>query len=111
MRIERDEKNKIIAVWLSRKEKEDEQLRRKLREKYAEWHRQKYMVAEYLSGERDVVESTSALLLHNRDQMAEKEARRAREEEGGRISIMERLREPPAREIRQKPVKHWEPER
>ena len=71
MEIERDEKKKLISVWLTKAESQDQELRDKLKSMYPKWKQEKYLVAVYHSGTEDLFESTLALLAYNKKRCAE----------------------------------------
>ena len=80
MEIERDEKKKIISVWLTKAESQDEDLQRRLKTMYPKWKKEKYLVAVYHSGKGDLFESTLALLTYNKKRCAELAVQREREQ-------------------------------
>ena len=67
---------KIVEVWLSNSEKRDELLRERLKPLYQKYKAQKYLVAVFESGERDLADATSDLLCYNRKRLAEMEVQR-----------------------------------
>lgn len=71
MEIERDEKKKIISVWLTKAESQDQELRDKLKTMYPKWKKEKYLVAVYHSGTEDLYRSTLDLLAYNKKRCAE----------------------------------------
>lgn len=71
MEVNRDEEKKIVEVWLTRKESQDEALHNRLKRLYAEWKKQKYLVAVYHSGAEDLYRSTLDLLSYNKKRCAE----------------------------------------
>lgn len=71
----RNEK-KIVEIWLSNAEKHDTNLRERLKPLYKEYTAKKYLVAVFESGEQDLTEATSSLLLYNRRRIAELEVER-----------------------------------
>lgn len=71
MEIERDEKKKIISVWLTRAESQDEALQSSMKPMYAKWKQEKYLVAVYHSGREDLYCSTLNLLRYNKKRCAE----------------------------------------
>ena len=66
LEINIDDDKRIVSVWLTKAEKADDNFRQSLKPFYQKYHNRKYKVAVYLSGEGDLLESTKALLLHNR---------------------------------------------
>lgn len=71
MEIIQDEAKKLVQVWLSRKEAEDEAMQNQLKLKYAIWKKQKYMVAVFRSGTEDLQRNTLDLLAYNKKRCAE----------------------------------------
>lgn len=80
MRLQIDvfDNQKIVAVWLTKAERNDERVREKLRELRAEYKAKKYTVAEYQSGEGDLHTSIYGLLRYNKLRVAERETERAK---------------------------------
>lgn len=75
MKIELQHQSKIAAIWLTRAEKEDPAVRTQLQDLCAELKGKKYTVAFFLSGDRDLCQETSSLLLYNRRRIAQLEGR------------------------------------
>ena len=71
MEINRDEEKKIMEVWLTRKESQDEALHNRLKPWCAKWKKQKYLVAVYRSGVEDLYRNTLDLLSYNKKRCAE----------------------------------------
>ena len=80
MEIERNEEKKIISVWLTKAESQDEDLQCRLKTMYPKWKEDKYLVAVYHSGKEDLYESTLALLAYNKKRCAELAVQRAKEQ-------------------------------
>lgn len=80
MRLQIDvfDNQKIVAVWLTKAERNDERVREKLRELRAEYKAKKYTVAEYQSGNGDLHTSIYELLRYNKLRVAERETERAK---------------------------------
>lgn len=76
MILEISEKDKIAYYWLSREEKNNADLRESLKPEYRKWKQMGYRVCVFLSGDGDLVENTKELLIHNKQVLAEKQARR-----------------------------------
>jgi len=57
---------KIVEIWLTSAEKKDKQVQQLLQPVYTNYKAQKYRVAVFCSGQRDLFDSTAGLLLHNR---------------------------------------------
>ena len=73
MRMEIREQNKIVELWLTRKERDNPAFRESLKPIYQQYKDQNYLVAAFLSGEEDLYQQTRDLLLYNRRRLAEKE--------------------------------------
>ena len=90
MEIERNEEKKIISVWLTKAESQDEDLQRRLKAMYPKWKQDKYVVAVYHSGKEDLFESTLALLAYNKKRCAELAVQRAKEQTAAAVVRQER---------------------
>ncbi len=66
MEINVDDKNRLVSVWLSKAEKEDQSIKSQLQPLYDNYHSQKYKVGVFLSGGESLFELSKDLLLHNR---------------------------------------------
>lgn len=66
---------RIAEIWLTKKERGDQALQKRLRQIGGKYHAQGYTVAVYLSGEQDLSDITSQLLCQNQRRLAELEAR------------------------------------
>ena len=73
MRMEVNEKNKLVELWLTKEEKDDATFRESLRPIYQQYKAQNYLVAVFLSGGSDLYQQTRDLLLDNRRRLAERE--------------------------------------
>ena len=73
MEINVNENTKIVSVWLTGAEKRDAALRERLKPMYRRYHKEKYLVAVYESGEQNLESLTSDLLCYNRKRLAELE--------------------------------------
>ena len=73
MEIDIRENQKIVGNWLSKAERDNPELRDTLRKICAEYGPRKYTVAVFKSGEDDLFELTSDLLLTHRRKLAERE--------------------------------------
>jgi len=80
MEMERNEEKKIVSVWLTKAESQDQELQRCLKAMYPKWKKEKYLVAVYHSGKEDLFESTLALLAYNKKRCAELAVQREREQ-------------------------------
>lgn len=74
MEINVDKEKKMVDIWLTKAEKNDEKLKESLKKVYKKYSEEKYLVAVFMSGEQDLYE----MLLYNRRRMAEKEVQAAR---------------------------------
>lgn len=78
MRLQIDilDNQKIVAVWLTRAERDDESVMARLRSLRSEYKAKKYTVAEYHSGSGDLNTSVLDLLAYNKRRIAELEIER-----------------------------------
>lgn len=67
------EKEKLIEVWLTGREREKPEIRQRLEEIYRLGKERRCLVGVFLSGREELGELTSALLRHNRDDLARRE--------------------------------------
>ena len=67
---------KLVENWLNRREREDLELRNRLKPLCQKYHAQKYLVAVFQSAEEPLYDGTRELLLYNRRRQAEQEVRR-----------------------------------
>lgn len=67
--------SKLVEIWLTNAERQDELLQEKLKPIYRQYKDKKYLVAVFLSGKADLYEKTQDLLLYNRRRFAGKESR------------------------------------
>ena len=70
--------NHVVEVWLTKAEKQDVNLRERLRPLYQEYKAKKFLVAVFESGEQDLEELTGSLLGCNRRRAARLEMERER---------------------------------
>lgn len=82
MEINIRDNSKIVEVWLTNREKRDDLLRERLKPLYQKYSAEKYLVAVFESGARDLADAASDLLCYNRKRLAEQEVRRQRQEMG-----------------------------
>ena len=54
MEINVDKEKKMVDIWLTKAEKNDEKLKESLKEVYKKYSEQKYLVAVFMSGEQDL---------------------------------------------------------
>lgn len=76
MEINVRDDSKIVEIWLTNAEQRDNALRESLKPLYTKYAQQKYLVAVFQSGERNLTDATSDLICHNRKRLAEQKARR-----------------------------------
>ena len=72
MNVKIHEPTQIVEVMLTHAEQADEEVKKQLKELYAQYKGTKYTVAVFLSGKRDLYEDTRDLLLFNRRRAAER---------------------------------------
>ena len=72
---------KIVEIWLTREEKKNENIKKTLKPMMKKYKEEKYMVVLFESGEQDLAEMTSALLIYNRKRIAELEHKKQKEAE------------------------------
>ena len=68
-----NEGNKLVEIWLTNGEKEDEALQEQLKSTYREYKEKKYLVAVFQSGSRNLYDATADLLCYNRKRLAQRE--------------------------------------
>ena len=64
---------KLVEIWLTKAESEDEAVNRELEPLYAEYKKKKYRVVIFSSGKGDMLELTKDLLKHNLELSVRKE--------------------------------------
>ena len=64
---------KLVEIWLTKAESEDENVNRELEPLYAEYKKKKYRVVVFSSGKGDMLELTKDLLKHNLELSVRKE--------------------------------------
>ena len=69
MRIYTDEKDRLLAIWLSAEENDDEAVMEALHPVIVQYKSMKYQPVIYCSGDGNLKESTAALLCHTRRKM------------------------------------------
>ena len=79
MEINVHDDKKMVEVWLTRAEKQDEALQQELKSLYAQYKKKKYMVAVFESGEQDLYQNTLALLSYNKRRIPELEIMREKQ--------------------------------
>lgn len=80
MEINVRDNSKIVEVWLTREEKQDADLRERLRPLYQEYKAKKYLVAVFESGEQNLEELTGSLLGYNRKRTVQLEMEREKQQ-------------------------------
>ena len=78
MEINVNHTQKIVDIWLSKEETQNTALQEKLKPVYQRFKAQKYLVAVFRSGDRDLAEAASDLLCYNRKRTARLEVERQR---------------------------------
>ena len=73
MEINRNEESRILSVWLTNADQQNEEIQNWLKGKYPVWKKEGYLTVVYKSGHEDLYENTLALLKHNRRLSAQKE--------------------------------------
>lgn len=71
MEINVNHERKLVEVWLTHAEKNDPAVRERLKPLYAKYKQQRYLVAVFESGDRDLYQSTRDLLAFNKRRTAE----------------------------------------
>ena len=69
MRIYTDEKERLLAIWLSAEESDDEAVMAALYPVIVQYKSMKYQPVIYRSGDGNLKENTAALLCHTRRKM------------------------------------------
>ena len=64
---------KLVEIWLTKAESDDDVFRRKLEPIFAEYKKKKYRVAVFSSGKGDMLELTKDLFKHTLEVNAKKE--------------------------------------
>ena len=64
---------KLVEIWLTKAESDDDVFRRKLEPIFAEYKKKKYRVVVFSSGKGDILEFTKDLLKHNLELFVRKE--------------------------------------
>lgn len=72
--------SKIVEVWLTREEKQDVNLRERLKLLYQEYKARKFLVAVFESGEQNLEELTGSLLGYNRKRVVQLEMEREKQQ-------------------------------
>ena len=69
MRIYTDEKDRLLAIWLSAEENDDEAVMEALHPVIVQYKSMKYQPVIYCSGDGNLKENIAALLCHTRRKM------------------------------------------
>ena len=80
MEINVRDSSKIVEVWLTREEKQDADLRERLKPLYREYKEKKFLVAVFESGEQGLEELTGSLLGYNRKRVVQMEMEREKQQ-------------------------------
>ena len=80
MEINVNNEKKLVDIWLTRAERDDAELREKLKPLYAKYHAMKYLVTVFESGDEDLKESVVGLLKFNRKRLRELEQQKEKKE-------------------------------
>ena len=78
MEINVRDDRKLVEIWLTSKEWQDQTCAAGLTPLFQQYRAKKYTVAVFLSGGRDLAEETGALLRQNKRRTAELEVQRER---------------------------------
>ena len=73
---------KLIEVWLTKQEQEKPEIKEQMAEIYRQGKEKRFLVAVFLSGQEELGELTSALLRHNRDELARREVEQQERKKG-----------------------------
>ena len=77
---------KIVEIWLTQAEQEDDDLHQQLQKLYQDYSRRKFKVAQFHSGAGSLYDATRDLLLFNRKRIAQMENRREKSLENPNLS-------------------------
>lgn len=72
MEINPHQESKLVEIWLTHEDQSSRDIQERLQNIYRKCTEEKYAVVEFRSGQQDLVEETSALLLYNRRRSAER---------------------------------------
>ena len=86
MVLKEHEDMKIVEIWLTKQEQEDEALHQTLQKLYQDYSRRKFKIAQFHSGAGSLYDVTRDLLLFNRKRIAEMENRREKSLENPNLS-------------------------
>lgn len=71
--------SKLVEVWLTNSEKQNAELRERLKSLFQAYKEKNYLVAVFESGEQDLTEMTSSLLCDHRRRSAQREVKLERQ--------------------------------
>lgn len=71
MEIKIDARNKLVEVWQTHADQNDAALQAQLKSMYADWKKQKFLVAVFRSGREDLYTNTRDLLAYNKRRAGE----------------------------------------
>lgn len=74
MEISKNEKTKTISIWINNQERQDAFCQTQIKALIKTWYDNGWLPVMYYSGTGDLYANTSALLKHNRDNMARQTA-------------------------------------
>ena len=80
MELNLSHEKRDVEIWLTRAEKNNAQVRERLKKICAQWKKKGYFVTVFESGDGNLYQDTLGLLSYNKKRTAELEVRRAREE-------------------------------
>ena len=86
MVLKEHEDMKIVEIWLTQAEQEDDALRDTLQKLYQDYSRRKFKIAQFHSGVGSLYDATRDLLLFNRKRIAQMENRREKSLENPNLS-------------------------
>ena len=101
---------KMVEIYLTKAEENDQALRAKLQKIYDNYKEKKYLVAVFESGDGDLYQDMLDLLAFNKKRMAQKEVERKKAANAAKPSVLEKLRADPAERSPGKKTKRVEPE-
>lgn len=86
LEINTHQESKLVDIWLSHEDQSSQDMQKRLQNIYRRCAEEKYTVAVFCSGQQDLTEETSALLLYNRRRSAERavQQRKARKRQASR---------------------------
>lgn len=73
MKIERNDQDKLALFWLTKAEQENPLLLAQMKQELIAYKHQKYTVAVFYSGQRNLQDVTEGLLLHNQKVFAKRD--------------------------------------